>query len=250
MNMTKMTSSGYAEHRVTAGPRLSSMSMAGMPSSMPMAGMPSSMTMPRTPGGRQLRAPASATRQAATDGWTLPMFTVMAVAMMLPGAVGSVRVVAARSLWRRRGRAMAEWIFAYIGIWVAAGAVILGIRQVAIALGVLKVGTLPMAVGLLVAAGWQLTPAKRRALNGCHRTYPMVPSGLRAERDCLLYGAMIGRECVVSCWPMMAAMTLGNQQQMLLMPVMTAVLVVERFRHRVPRRTTAVALGLFAAIAL
>jgi hypothetical protein len=244
MNMTKMASSGYPERRVTT------ITAPAQLCSMTMSGMPSSMTMSGTPSGTKSLARPSATRQAAIDGWTLPMFTVMAIAMMLPGAVGSVRVVAARSLWRRRGRAMAEWVVAYIGIWVAAGAVILGIRQLAIALGVLKVGTLPLAVGLLVAAGWQLTPVKRRALNGCHRTCPMVPSGLRADRDCLLYGTMIGRECVVSCGPMMAAMTLGDQRQLLLMPVMTAVLLMERFRHRMPRRSTAVALSLLAVVAV
>ena len=65
-----------------------------------------------------------------------------------------------------------------------------------------------------------------------------------------LYGAMIGRQCVVSCGPMMAAMTLGDQHELILMVGMTAVVLAERFRHRTPRRASAAVVGLLAVLAL
>jgi predicted metal-binding membrane protein len=178
------------------------------------------------------------------------MFMVMAIAMMLPSATGPVRLVAALSLWRRRGRAIAEWIAAFNLVWLLAGAAILGARELVISDDLLRPGDLTLMIGLLLAAGWQLTPIKRRALAGCHRTRPLAPSGLRADRDCLLYGATIGRDCLVSCGPMMAAMTLGDENQAILMLGMTTIVLAERFRHRTPRRASAMALGVLAAAAL
>ena len=66
----------------------------------------------------------------------------------------------------------------------------------------------------------------------------------------MTYGAMIGRECVVSCGPMMAAMTLGDANQAIVMVGITAIVLAERFRHRMPRRSSAAALGLLAVAAL
>ena len=182
-------------------------------------------------------------------GWTLPMFVLMAIAMMLPSSTESVRLAAGLSLWRRRGRAIAEWIAGFVAVWALAGTVILGARQLAVHNG-FRPGAVSLVLGLMLAAAWQLTPVKRLALNGCHRTRPLAPRGMRADRDCLLYGAMIGRGCVVSCGPMMAAMTLGDRHQLILMLGMTAVVLAERLRHRTPRRASAAALGLLAAAAL
>jgi predicted metal-binding membrane protein len=184
------------------------------------------------------------------------MFAMMALAMMLPATAAEIRITAARSLWRRRGRAIAEWIVAFGAVWVLAGIAILALRRLALDAGLVRPGAIALALGLAFAAAWQLTPIKRRALNACHRTRPLAPSGPRADRDCLLYGATIGRECVVSCGPMMAAMTLGSVRGPILMVGMTAVVLAERFRHRTPRRSSAVALaglaalGLLAALAL
>jgi predicted metal-binding membrane protein len=178
------------------------------------------------------------------------MFVVMTLAMMLPATTGSIRITAARSLWRRRGRAIGEWILAFVVVWGLAGAAILGARELAISARVLHPGSTSLIVALLLASAWQLTPIKRRALNGCHRIRPMAPSGWRADRDCMLYGATIARECVISCGPMMAAMTLGAHHEPVLMVGITAVVLAERFQHRAPRRASAAALTLLSATAL
>ena len=223
--------------------------MSGTSGSVRVAAMPRWLRMSGVPEPIPTGDTASAAPGAPTD-WTLPMFMLMAIAMMLPATTESVRLAAAFSLWRRRGRAIAEWIIAFSAVWLVAGAAILGARKLAIHSGLLHPGRLPMAVGLLVAAIWQLTPIKRLALNGCHRTRPLAPCGLRADRDCVLYGAMIGRECLISCGPMMAAMTLGDGNQAILMVGMTSIVLAERFRHRAPRRSSAAALGLLAFAAL
>jgi predicted metal-binding membrane protein len=174
----------------------------------------------------------------------------MAMAMMLPSTTESVRLAAALSLWRRRRLAIAEWIAGFIAVWLLSGAVILEGRELAIQQGLVRPGELPVIIGLVLAAVWQLTPTKQRALNGCHRTRPLAPSGLKADRDCLLFGGTIGSDCVVSCGPMMAAMTFADRNQLIMMVGMTAVVLAERFRHRAPAINSAVALTLLAAIAL
>ncbi len=48
---------------------------------------------------------------------------LMVVAMMFPLVIGSVRTVAARSLWRRRHRAIAGFLTGYAGAWFLVGLV-------------------------------------------------------------------------------------------------------------------------------
>jgi predicted metal-binding membrane protein len=212
--------------------------LAMLPRFLRMTGVPDPIpTTPSTATGRTMR-------------WTLGMFVLMAIAMMLPSTTESARLVAALSMWRRRYLAIAEWLVAFVVLWAFAGTLILGLRELAIHNGLLHPGSLAMTVGLVLAAAWQLTPAKQLALNGCHGTRPLSPRGARADGDCLLYGVMIGRHCVISCGPMMAAMTLGDRNQLIVMLGMTAVVAAERVRHRRPRRMSAVALGLLSAATL
>jgi predicted metal-binding membrane protein len=218
-----------------------------LPFSMRMASTSTPMRMPDMSPSMHMPSEVGAT---IAGGWTVPTFTLMVIAMMLPASSASIRSVAARSLWRRRNRAVAVWTLGYAAVWLLGGAAILGARTIALDTGVLHPGALPLVIGLLLAAVWQLTPTKQLALNGCHRTRPLAPSGIRADRDCTLYGLAIGRDCIVSCGPMMAAMTLGTRNELVLMVAITTVVLVERVRRRPPRRASAIALGLlcFAAI--
>lgn len=231
-----------------------SMHMTGMGATMNMPSMSGPMVMPgmsdASPGAGRADARSRVPHSPTMSGWTLPMFLVMAIAMMLPTTTGSIRGVAGRSMWRRRRRAIGEWIVGYVAAWALAGAVVLSARSATVDAGLFTPGPLPLVVGLLLAAVWQLTPPKRRALNGCHGTRPLRPGGVRADRDCLLWGASIGRECVMSCGPMMIAMTLGHGDALLVTVGVTLVALAERFRHRPPRRTSAVALALLAAAAV
>jgi hypothetical protein len=209
--------------------------------------MSSAMSMPGTSASTQMPAmPGTST----TGGWTVPTFALMVVAMMLPASTAPVRFVAARSLWRRRNRATILWTLGYLGIWILVGAAILSARTIAIVAGVLHPGKLALVVGLVTAAAWQLTPAKRLALNGCHRTRPLAPSGPRADRDCLVCGSAIGRDCVISCGPMMAAMTFGTGNETLLMIAITTLALTERVQHRPSPHIGAIALGLLCITAL
>jgi predicted metal-binding membrane protein len=129
---------------------------------------------------------------------------LMVVAMMLPLVVGSIRIVAQRSLWARRHRAIGGFLIGYVGVWAGAGF----LAAVAVTGSEVHRSDDPRVMGAAVfaiAAWWQLTPAKLRALSACHRTMALAPRGWRADRDCIHYGVRIGAPCVVSCGPLMTA---------------------------------------------
>jgi predicted metal-binding membrane protein len=144
-------------------------------------------------------------------------WALMVIAMMFPLAITPVRVTAERSLWRRRHRAIAEFLAGYVLVWLVVGAIgiwVLTTLPVVSWLG----SNLSTGLGLLVAAAWQLAPAKRRALRACHRTAPLAGRGWRADRDCLAYGITSGGRCVLNCWAMMFACLLSAHS----IPVMVA----------------------------
>jgi predicted metal-binding membrane protein len=151
----------------------------------------------------------------------LSEWALMVVAMMFPMVIVPVRVTAERSLWRRRHRAIAEFLAGYVLVWLVVGAI-----------GIWVLTTLPLvswvglplstSLGLLVAAVWQLGPAKRRALRACHRTAPLAGHGWRADRDCVAYGLTSGGRCVLNCWAMMFACLLSAHN----IPVMVGATMV------------------------
>ena len=136
---------------------------------------------------------------AAAVHWTL-----MIAAMMFPPLIGQLRVVAARSLWSRRNRALALFLAGYSALWLLFG---LAAEMVLLFQNALD----PMAsvyVGpacFLLAALWQLSPQKRRSLVACHFTAPLAPFGWRAYFDCFRHGVGIAANCCISCWALMFA---------------------------------------------
>ena len=170
---------------------------------------------------------------------------LMVVAMMVPLVLGNIRATAARSLWRRRDRAVASFIIGYITPWLGLGLALVPLATLRAPDSWLH-GSRGAAFGLAVAAAWQLVPAKRRALWSCHRTAPLAPWGWRADRDCWRYGWMIGRRCVVSCWALMLACVLGGHS-MTVMASASGVAAVERYLARPQERLLC---GLLLGLAL
>lgn len=124
-------------------------------------------------------------------------WSLMVVAMMAPLLIIPLRHVHARSLPRRRGRAMTLLVLAAAVVWVVAGPVLLGIARIADGTGV------PAVAALVVLMVWQLTPGKQRTLNRHHTQPPLAAFGRAADRDVLRYGATHALWCLGSCWPLM-----------------------------------------------
>jgi predicted metal-binding membrane protein len=156
----------------------------------------------------------------------LAAWTLMAVAMMAPVALPAVRHVALNSIRRRRQRAMALYFVAYVTVWALFGVFLLVVARLGRQL--FDAGDRAMlAVALALAAGWQLSRWKRRALYACGRTVPLPPVGRRADAGCVRFGLQSGCRSVRSCWALMAAVAVVGQFALGWMGLITAWVVVE-----------------------
>jgi predicted metal-binding membrane protein len=166
------------------------------------------------------RSPAA----AALAG--LPAWTLMTAAMMAPIALPAVRHVGLNSIRRRRARAMALFFVAYLAVWTVFGIVVLAGAHVIRHASAFEDPTL-LSIALAVAAGWQLTRCKRRAVLRCRQTVPLPPIGLRAELGCVRFALDQGWRCVKSCWAVMAAMAFVGDSALAWMIGLTALILVE-----------------------
>jgi predicted metal-binding membrane protein len=175
----------------------------------------------------------------------LPMWALMSVAMMLPAALPAVKHVARNSLrWRRR-RATAQFVAVYLGIWIAFGALALALLA---PLRSVPAGAL-LAAALTLAAAWQLTLPKRRALSACHRSSALPPRGWRATAGVLRFGVRNGCACLASCWALMLVMAVATSGQALWSLALAGVISAEKLM-RTPRRATRGTAVLLGAAAL
>lgn len=132
----------------------------------------------------------------------LTAWAVMAVAMMVPLTLPTVRHVALSSFWSRRHRAAAAFLAGYLCVWLTAGAVLVAAVT---AFASLAGETFTVMASFTAATAWQLSPRRQRALRRCARTVPLAPRGWHADRDCALFGVSVGRTCVTTCWALMVA---------------------------------------------
>jgi predicted metal-binding membrane protein len=175
---------------------------------------------------------AGSAPKVASLAASLPMWALMAVAMMLPTAMPAVRHVAVNSLYWRRRRAVLEFIAVYLGTWAAFSALVLGVAVSRAPSG--SAFVLPLV--LAVAALWQLTPLKRRALRACHRPRPLPPYGWRATAGVARFGLGNGGACLASCWAMMLTMAVVGSARLAWMAALTALIAIEKLNLK-PGRT-------------
>jgi Predicted metal-binding integral membrane protein (DUF2182) len=176
------------------------------------------------------------------------MWMAMVAAMMLPLVLDGVRQAAENSLWNRRHRAMAGFLLGYLAMWFLVGLLPVAFRQFPWA------HNQWLAAGLFLAAGlWLQTPWHRRALITCHRTFPLSPSGWRADWDCLRYGTTVGGACVRSCWLfMVACLTAGHAPAAMVAGMMIGYFMRWKFRAgpRAPMTGAFAVAGYYALTAL
>ncbi|MFA7763558.1 DUF2182 domain-containing protein [Streptomyces sp. NRRL S-448] len=191
---------------------------------------------------------AHAVHGAAGSGG-LAMWGLMSAAMMLPAAVPALAHVGTNSLRWRRQRAMATFAAVYLAVWIGYGALLLGSAPLWARLPDDAV----LACTLALAAAWQLTVHKRRALRDCHRSSPLPPAGWRAVAGAGRFGLRQGGACLRSCWALMLVMAVasGRSGSGMLgwMAVLTGIVMTERLARK-PRRPTHLAAAVLAAAAL
>lgn len=163
----------------------------------------------------------------------MPMWSLMAVAMMLPAALPATSHVAVNSLRRRRGRAVSEFLAGYLALWLAFGALVL----LGLAVVPLDRATVLLTAALGVASAWELSPLKRWALNRCHRSSPLPPNGWRAGVGATRFGVFHGSACVASCWPLMLVMAVAPSARLAWCAALAGLGVAEKVTLK-PRRET------------
>jgi predicted metal-binding membrane protein len=177
----------------------------------------------------------------------LPEWSLMVVAMMVPVTLPAVRYVGLNSMRRRRQWAMALYTTVYVGVWALFGLTALATEHLlSVHLGIGD--PVLLALALAVAAGWQLTRAKRRALFACGRTVPLPPLGRRADAGCARFALLHGWRCVQSCWAIMLVMVAAGHASLVWMLALTGLVVAEELTVT-GRRLTRPAAGLLAMAA-
>jgi len=164
-----------------------------------------------------------------SDAWS--HWVLMVVAMMLPVVAPQVRTVAMRSLWTRRQRSSGAFLAGYVAVWVVVGGALLGPL---VALDAYPLGPAWLVGVLLVAAGWQVSPPRRRLLRRCASLRLRAADGRAADADCARAGLRSGVRCLATCGPLMLAMLAGHS--LLLMAALLVVLLSERTRGPDPVR--------------
>lgn len=157
---------------------------------------------------------------------------VMVIAMMAPSSLPAVRSLAFASFARRRQRSIALFIGSYVLVWFAFG---LGATAVAESLAAGRFGRGPiLGAVLLVAAAWEFSPQKRRALRACHVLLPPPPRGLRADLGCARAGLRHGWNCMIACWALMLAMVAGGHASILLTLALGVLVTAQKVIVRAP----------------
>ena len=177
-------------------------------------------------------------------------WALMIVAMMCPLVIPHVGHVAARSFADQQNSVAGVFLGGYAAVWFAAAAaasiILISIHAL---LEFLSLGSVAGLIGCLIAATWQISAAKRRALNRCHGTLPLRAFGSAANRDALRFGITQGGRCVASCIPVMvlpllAGLGFGT------MIVLFAILLAERARHTPQFHVSAIVLVLLGLLSV
>jgi predicted metal-binding membrane protein len=169
----------------------------------------------------------------------------------LPGEIPATQYVATNTFRRSRSSAVAIFVAVYVLLWLSCG------LPATLLLGVVRglpSGVLP-AASLLVAACYELTPLKRRAVNRCHRGEALPPTGAGRVAGVARFGWRNASGCIASCWPAMLAASVLPVAQPVAMAGFTLAMTYERLtrrpltaRRRVAAGYLAIAAG-FAAVA-
>jgi predicted metal-binding membrane protein len=189
-----------------------------------------------------------ATLASLNPGVVALKWGLMLVAMMAPLLTPMISQVAAKSFVDRRELSVGLFVAAYAGVWVAVACVaFFAILVVQTTLSVSGLALFGGMLGVSAAALWQMSEAKRRALNRCHGVRPLRASGAAANIDALRFGALHGSRCARSCAPTMFLAMMGAHS-LAFMAVISVVLLAERTTPR-PRQAPGAALLILAAIA-
>jgi predicted metal-binding membrane protein len=188
-----------------------------------------------------------------TLGFFLSTWILMMTAMMLPAltpaALRHADLLRARRAPGRSARtdATALFVAGYLAVWGVFGLVGYAVLEAGRsldggALGWHQAGRWVAAGVLLLAAAYQLTPAKAACLSRCREARASIDARLGDNRrGALLIGAQHGAWCLGCCWALMAALFALGAMSVAWMVVVSLLIAAERLLPW--RRLTAIGVG-------
>jgi predicted metal-binding membrane protein len=129
------------------------------------------------------------------------------VAVMAPLIARNVRYVAMRSPRRDRAGVSVDVVAGWAVAWGAA-AIVLGVGTWLLADAAGELAAIGLLTGIAVA--WQYSTRKRLSLARCHRVLAPPLDRQASRRVSRRFGVGLGRDCVLSCWPLMALMAVAG----------------------------------------
>lgn len=201
--------------------------------------------------------------------WDLPLlaslfvfvlsWTLMTVAMMLPGSMPLIHLFQKMVQVRENGRRLVSLLISgYLAVWLLFGAVaVLGISLLQ-AIMERSMILSPHAGGiaavfLFVAGVYQFTPLKEMCLSACRSPYTFLNSrwhGRSPQREAFLLGVGHGLFCVGCCWTLMLLMFVVGGINLGWMLIIGAVMAVEKSSRRGHYLTRPLGLVLIAVAIL
>jgi len=152
---------------------------------------------------------------------------VMAAVMMTPLAIGPARRLALASP-RHAWQALAVFLMGYGGVWLVAG--VLAQALISAISTRAPSGAAGAELALLAALAWELTPAKRRALDACRKDVLAGRSRVGLNQgEAISCGARHGLNCALSCGVMMFAAAFVERGHLAAMMAITAICIAQRF---------------------
>jgi predicted metal-binding membrane protein len=162
-------------------------------------------------------------------------WVVMLVAMMLPLVADTLAHVRRSAFPPLRLPMQAAFLAGYLAVWLLAGIALVA-ASVTVRLGAGQGTTIPVLIGLAIAILWQMSPAKQRALNRCHRYPPLSAFAPQAQRDALRLGLDRGLWCLSSCWALMLLALLAPGGHLVVMATVALWIWAERLDPPAPAR--------------
>lgn len=165
-------------------------------------------------------------------GWFTGIWVTMMAAMMLPSLAPTAAVFSATA--RRDGSRILLFAAGYLLVWSVVGLAAYGLFELGSSLfaGTLawhRGGRWLVASVLLVAALYELTPAKRAFLSRCRGSLPFSSASRKATRgDAFALGARSGGSCLGCTWALMAALFALGVMSLAWMGMIAALVAIQK----------------------
>ena len=187
----------------------------------------------------------------AAFGLTALMWAVMMVGMMLPSAVPMVLLFTAvqRRHAARPGLRTALFVAGYLVVWggfaiLAAGAQSLLAGAALLSESLTLTGPWPGGLLFLAAALYELSPLKRRCLDGCQGPVAFIVAHWRPGAwGALRMGLAHGAYCLGCCWVLMLLLFVGGVMNLAWVGLLAALVLAQKLAPggvAVARATSAV----------